>query len=254
MGLPFLSSEWCAAARRRLDGALPAQEGLSCQIQYEVLTPHGQVLWSQGIVDGQVAHWDLGGVAEPDLTVRWALADALGVLRTNVTGTEVMQRMSVVNDRAGSRYEGPPPPMDLESELAVFPRLPGASVVVQFDFWSAPFGPLAWSIAFEDGEVSGLAFGQHEAAEVSIELPYRAYMEVFAGLIGPIDAVAQGRIKGDETGMILYGGLLETPAYQQAQRRCRGGGMTLAALGEVSAQSEWRKAMAELALETEDPR
>jgi hypothetical protein len=255
MGLPFLSPEWCAAARSLMQGSLPAREGLNCQIHYEVVGPDGSLLWSQGIVDGQVVHWDLGGVAEPDVTVRWALVDALGVMRSTITGTEAMQRATVLNDRASSPYEGPPPPMDLASpELGDLPRLPGATVAVQFEFRSAPFGPTSWSIAFEDGQVVGLAFGRRADADVSIELPYRAVMEVHAGLIGPIDAVAQGRISGDETGMILFGGMLETPAYQRAQRQCRGGGLALAVLGEVSAGPEWRTAMAELAAQTVDPR
>ena len=254
MGLPFLSPEWFAAARRLVQGALPVREGLTCQIQYEAVGLEGPRLWSQRIVDGQVVHWDLGGVSEPDLTVRWALADALGVLRSTVTGTEVMQRMTVVNDRPPRRYEGPPPPMDLDGpELAELPRLPGASVVVQFDFRAAPFGPTSWSISFEDGRVVGLPFGRHPNPDVSIELPYRAVMEVHAGLIGPIDAVAQGRISGDETGMILFGGLLETPAYERAERQCRGGGLAMAVLGDVGAGDEWRSAMAELAAETTDP-
>jgi hypothetical protein len=254
MSVPFLSEEWFTAARERLADVLPARPGLSARIGYEATGEHGPPAWFQVIVDGVVEHWGTGLVDDPDVTVRWEVADALGVLRSTIGGTEALDRATVVTGD-GERYEGPAPPMDLLAApgLGALPRVAGATVSVQYELASGPFGAASFYMAFEDGRVAAADLDRLPSPDVTVELPYRSFMEVRAGLIGVVDAVSRGRVSGDETSLILLGGLLEAEPYQRAQRGCRGGGLALGVLGEVAGGNAFRTAMAELAAETGDP-
>jgi putative sterol carrier protein len=255
MSVPFLSEEWFACARERLSDALPERPGVSARIVYEATGPSRVPLWSQVVVDGLVEHWGRGPVDDPDVTVRWDVADALGVLRSTMDGTEALDRATVVTERDGTRYAGPPPPMDMTAvpELAALPRVPGASLAVQYELRAGPFGPASFYLVFEDGRVASADLDRLPSPDVTVELPYRTFMEVRAGSLGVVEALARGRIAGDETSIILLGGLLETEPYQRVQRSCRGGGLALGALGEVAAAGAYRAAMTELAAETGDP-
>jgi hypothetical protein len=251
----YFSEGWCARARELTTGILPRRPGINARIQYEVRSEERVWRWFQLLEDGQVRNWAVGELSDPELVIRWDLATALAVLRQEVDGTEALARTTIATDADGDDYLGAPPPANLGSQpsLADLPQVKGATVGVQFHLWSGPFGDVIYFISVLDGQMVGQDFGILRQPDAVIELPYRDYMRYEHGDITVLELVSMGRLEAAEGPLVTYAGLIESPEFEKAMRRCSPPGVALGALGEVAATPGYRAAMTELASTAEEP-
>ena len=64
--------------------------------------------------------------------------------------------------------------MDLgqQAELARLPRLPGATLDVQYEHAAGPFGHVSFIISFVEGQVASMRFGRLDDRDALVEVPY----------------------------------------------------------------------------------
>src|SRR5438105_1514966 len=105
----FPDEDWCARARAATAGLLEVSEGLNGRIQYHGRSAAGDRRWLQVIVDGQIERWEPGDVADPDVTIHWALEDAREILSRRLAGTKAMTVTRISTTMANGPYDGPPP-------------------------------------------------------------------------------------------------------------------------------------------------
>jgi hypothetical protein len=196
-------------------------------------------------------HWEADVLEKPDLVIRWSLEDAFRILHRQVDGTEALRVTTVVDDD----YVGPPAPMDLgeQKKLDRLPHLPGATLGVQYECPSGPFGHVSFMISFVDGRVDAMELGRIAAPDVLVEVPYLALAEVRRGDITIYEAIDRGRVQGDVGPLALLAGLLDSPEFHAAELACGRSGLVLAHLGEATKSAAFAAAMATVATETQPP-
>ena len=92
------------------------------------------------------------------------------ILHRRISGTEALAATTVVD----GDYVGPPSPMDLgqQAELARLPRLPGATLDVQYEHAAgrsatSPSSSRSWT-----GQVASMRFGRLDDRDALVEVPY----------------------------------------------------------------------------------
>lgn len=247
---PLASDPWLEQARI-LTADLPLQPGLSYRLQFDVVDQAGDHdRWHQIVDDGRVVAWQRGDVDSPDLELRWACADAAAVFRQELSGTEALAAMRVVTPGRG---EGVPPPLDMRdtAELALLPEVPGATLVVQFEFADGPFGHVSFWLSFEDGRCAGLDFGRTDEPDVTIAISFQRMVRVRTGETTILEALENGgRVDGALGPIMLVAGLEESPELRAVEMACGPAGAVLARVGEVAASADYTAAMAALAQAT----
>jgi hypothetical protein len=131
-------------------------------------------------------------------------------------------------------------------ELADLPQIEGVTLNVQHRLGAGPFGDLDCTQVFVDGRLNRMVLDVLPAPDVEVEVPYRVHVLLRQGKITPLDALQQGRISGSMGSLGAYAGVLESDAFQRAQRACaHEAGLALATLGEISATPGYRAAIAD---------
>lgn len=254
--VPFLSDAWFRDAMS-LTASLPRRRGLDGLLQFDAACGDQHTRWVQVIEDSRIRQWELGELAHPDVEVRWrSQDDALGVFVGDLTGSEALGLVTIVERCPDGVYEGPPPPLDqyTRPELAEAPLVPEATFVAQFDASNTPVGPASVWVSFVDGRVADVGVGAADRPDVVVAGSYRDALRVRAGEITVSEGLRSATITGTEPILVMLAGIYESSAYQRAMRACGSVGMALGVLGEVAATDAYRSAMAELASITERAR
>lgn len=247
---PLASEPWLEQARM-LTATLPSRLGLGYRLQFDTVEKAGEHdRWYQVVEDGRVVAWDRGDVDSPDLELRWARADAEAVFRQDLSGTEALATVRVV---APGGSEGVAPPLDMRdtAELALLPEVPGATLLVQFEFAQGPFGHVSFWLSFEDGRCAGQGFGRGEEPDVTIGISFQRMVRVRTGAMTILEALENGgRVDGALGPIMLLAGLEESPELRAVEMACGPAGAVLARVGEVASSVEHTEAMAALAQAT----
>jgi hypothetical protein len=245
--IPFLSDAWFSRASELAAGVLFSRPDLSCRLQCQAA--HHR--WVQVIEDGTITRWEPGELRNADLEIRWSVEDAYRILHREVSGTEALAATTVVH----RDYAGPPSPMDLGEQpgLANLPRLPGATVDVQYEHPAGPFGHVSYAISFVDGQIASMMLGSLDEPDAVVEVPYIAMVLVRRGELTIYEAIDQGRIEGEIGPLALLAGLSDSPELHAAERACGPSGLVLAQLGQATSVDGFDEAMRALTGVTERP-
>jgi hypothetical protein len=245
--IAFLSASWFEKAGELAAGTLTPRPGVSCRLQYEAASTR----WAQVVEDGSITRWEQGELQSADLEIRWNIDDAYRILHRGISGTEALAATTVVD----GDYVGPPSPMDLgqQAELARLPRLPGATLDVQYEHAAGPFGHVSFIISFVDGQVASMRFGRLDDRDALVEVPYLVMALVRRGDLSIYEAIERGRVEGQVGPLALLAGLTESPELHAAELACGRSGLALGQLGEATAVAGFETAMQELAGMTEMP-
>jgi hypothetical protein len=227
--LDFLSEDWLEAFHARVGPAAgEAPDGGSCRIEIVVEERLHSAPIVFSIRDGQLESRASGGSGAADLLLRWDLATAWGALSGAFDATRVAAATELEQRSAdGAVQRGPMPPFDLarRPEILELPFVPDASLVVQLEFTSAPFGALSCAAVFEHGWLLRMESGVSPGAEVFLRLPFSELAALRRGDKEPLDVLDAGQLRVRDLGtafptLLLFGGLLEAPEVQRAQRAC----------------------------------
>jgi hypothetical protein len=243
---PFLSEAWFETAQE-LASALPAQPGRSCVLGFRTGRP-----WVLAVADGRVSRIEEGEAAGA-VELRSDVDHALALWRGELDGTAALAGFTCVEPDGRC---GPPPPLDLRDTPALLdlPRLPGASVSVQYEYRDGPFGTVDFVLRFEDGGVADAALGRAESPDVRVAVPYGAIADVRCGERTLYEALEDGEVKGDLGPLMTAAGLFDSPAFRAAElETCGSAAAVLATFGLVSATPAWQEMLATLAAVTAPP-
>ncbi|MCU1355532.1 MAG: hypothetical protein JWM89_950 [Acidimicrobiales bacterium] len=177
---------------------------------------------------------DVGG--EVDLVVHQSAELTRELLAGAADGADALDA-TMVSDGDGS-HRGAPAPMDLldRPELELLPPIPGATLVVRYQYTRGPFGPLPFWISFVDGQVHEMGTRGGPEADVEVAASYRQMALVRRGDMTVLDALADGAtVTGSEGALALLAGISESPEFHRAEQACGHSGLALAALGEALA-------------------
>lgn len=232
MALSFLSVEWFQAAM----GAAEAQAidlELNARVCFRIEGTGSGTVWGLVVAEGCVRDWALGELAEPDLEIRLTLDHAWRLHADLVDGNEALRHVRVLTPGTAGPG-GPPSPMDLgeRPELSELPRIPGASLDVQYHYHSGPWGPVSYGLSFHDGRVSSMVLGELADPDVTAGSSFLQMAQVRAGDLGILEALANGgTVQGSEGALALLGGISESPEFRRAERACGPSGRILGVLG-----------------------
>jgi hypothetical protein len=204
--------------------------------------------WCVVVDQGRVEQLELGVVDDPDVVVLWSRSVAAAILRGELRDDDAWRATTVTAMTATGPYTGPPAPMNLacRPELDLLPTIPGASLCVQFRFPVGPFGAVRYALRFDDGRVVDEFLGERENVDVRIEMTYRNLALTRAGEITILDALEGGSVTGEVGALMAFGGILESPEYQRAQRATGRQAIALSVLGELNADEAFRAALQDL--------
>ena len=244
---PFLSTEWFECARDLIDG-VEVSPASSCRIQFGAEDERFLLV----VEHGRVVGFDAGDLDAADVEVRSSLADAVKIWRRGLCDDGAMRATTVVAPVRGGTYTGPPCPADLlvRRELDVVPSIPGASLLVEYTFSDGPFGVVHHWLRFERGRPVSEGFGQIEAADVRVGVPYRAVPQVRSGERTIIEVLEGGTLQGELGPLALLAGILESPEFHDAELATGRHGFALAVLGELWSNTVWTEALDQIAAET----
>ena len=248
MPVPYLTDEWFDEARSCLAVLPVGGNGLQCGLQFDVELPDGHLRWHLAVRDGGL-RIGLGELPDADIELHHSVQHVWQVFNEEVNADDALAGYTVVEEQAGGRYVGPAPPMELgqQRELQDLPRIPGATLDVQYEYARGPFGPVSWYMSFVDGELESMDFGRCNEPDVVADATFLQMAQVRRGDIGILEAVAGGaRVKGAEGALALLAGILESPEFHRAELACGRARSVLAVLGEVSADPAFSAAMDEL--------
>lgn len=250
----FLSDEWFAAARAlTVDVANDRpRTGVGCRLQYDVSGPDAGRRFFQVVEDGALRRWEPGELDAPDIEVRWDWEHARRIYRRELDGTDALAATVVAERGPGRDYVGPPSPMELgeQPELANLPRLPDATVAVQYEYPAGPFGHVSFAIAFVDGRVDAMQLGRLPQPDVTVEVPFRVMAQVRRGDLSILEALEHGRVDGKLGPLGLLAGISESPEFHRAELACGASGLALGNLGATLAAPAAQAALDELAART----
>lgn len=244
----FADERWFDRVHSAIAPLLPLRENIDARLQYDVDVEGTPCRWRQVIVDGQLREFGPGELADADVEIHWSHADAIAVLGNRVDGTQAMAATTIVADTEQGPYRGPAPPMDLAEhpELAELPTIPEATLIVQQHLRGGPFGDFDCVQVFVDGRLNRMTLGTLPDPDIIVDGPYRTSMLLRAGAVTALEGLESARISGSVGSLSLFGGLLESNAFQQAQRACaHAAGLALASLGEIAATPGFRSALAD---------
>jgi hypothetical protein len=249
LSLPlFADHRWFDRAFAAVVQVLPNRETLDLRVQYDLAAGDDHTRWVQVFVDGQLLEMRPGELSGPDIEIHWNALDALEVLAGRMASDAATTAAMVVCEASAGTYRGPAPPLDLAKrpELADLPAIDGVTLNVQHRLSEGPFGDLDCAQVFVDGRLNRMVLDVLPAPDVEVEVPYRAHVLLRQGKITPLDALQQGRISGSIGSLGAYAGVLESDAFQRAQRACaHEAALALATLGEISATPGYREAIAD---------
>ena len=245
-----LSREWCRLAREKFVG-IELSATLPRRVQFDV---EGERFFVS-VAEGSVESFELGDVADPDVTVRQPAEVAARVWAGVVREDEAMRATTIVMDEGGVPWVGPPTPADLlaHPEVQHLPAVPGASVLVAYRFPGGPFGTVSHWVRFEDGRPAADGFGTAIKADVRVQVPYSTIPLVRAGELSMLEALEQGAVDGDLGSLAVLAGIHESPEFQNAERALVRPTLGLATLGLLWASPAWTDALVQLG-ETTDAR
>ena len=223
------------------------------RLLYTITQPH-PTQWAH-VISHRGVHWIAGSIAKPDVEVRWSLEAAFSIVQGAWDGNTATAQTTILEDREGGRYVGPPPPMDFarQSELlSQLPHVPGATIRLACEYPSGPFGTTTCTYDFVDGQFKALRLGVVDGADVAVSIPFRQLVLLQQGRITVLDALAFGRVGGSQGALALMAGIVESAEYQCAMKASASGpGIdALATLGEVVEHAGYRRAMKDLLSKT----
>lgn len=243
---PVLSEEWFETAKE-LASALPTQPGRSCLLGFRT----GRS-WFLEVAEGRVRRIEPGR-APGAVELRSGVDHALALWRGELDGTAALAGFTCVEPDGRC---GPPPPLDLRDTpaLLTLPRVPGASLSVQYEYRDGPFGPVDFVLRFEDGGVVDAVLGTAEDPDVRVAVPYGAIAAVRCGERTLYEALEDGKVQGDMGPLMTAAGLFDSPAFRAAElETCGAAAAVLATFGLVAATPAWREMLAALAAVTAPP-
>jgi hypothetical protein len=170
------------------------------------------------------------------------------VFSGRLDGTQAMAVTTILAAEGNHTYRGPPPPIDLtmRPELADLPTRRGASLVVQPRLRAGPFGDVDFVQVFVDGRLNTMRLGTLPDPDVCYTISYRDQALVRQGSMTVLEALESGSVSGSIGSLSLFAGLLESDAFQRAQRATQhSAGLALAVLGEINATPGYREAVGE---------
>jgi hypothetical protein len=248
--ITLLSDAWFAEARALTVDLAPDRPhpGVGCRLQYDVLGAGGR-RFLQVVEDGALRQWEPGELDRPDIEVRLDRDDARRIYRRELDGTGALSVTIVAERRADGDYVGPPSPMDLgeQLELADLPRLPEATLTVQYEYPAGPFGHVSFAIAFVDGRVDAMQLGRMPEPDATVEVPFRVMAQVRRGDLSILEALEHGRVDGKLGPLGLLAGISESPEFHRAELACGASGLALGNLGATFADPAHQAALDELA-------
>jgi hypothetical protein len=247
----FLQDEWLSGMDAAMRGIGTPSPGADARVHYRVeLASGATVSWGLMVSDGVVVALSGDALGDPDCEIQWCAEQAFAILSGDLAGVAAAKATTIVEDRAGDRYMGPAPPLDLGAEPALrrMPRLAGADLTVHYRLGAAPFGLEQISMIVRDGQLERMAAGWVGKGDVSLEFPYRQLMLIRRGEVTWQDALQHGGIGGSIDSMVFLAAIVESGPYQAATKNIarRRAPMALATLGEVMAHEEYRHSMAQV--------
>ena len=244
----FLSDDWFAEARALTVDPAPERPrpGVGCRLQYEVSSQSAQSPQSarsagcrfvQVVEDGALRRWERGELDRPDIEIRWDWEHARRIFRRELDGTDALSGTTVAERGPDRDYVGPPSPLDLgeQPELDDLPRLPDATISVQYEYPDGPFGHVSFAIVFVDGRVDAMQLGRVPEPDATVEVPFRVMAQVRRGDLSILEALEQGRVDGKLGPLGLLAGISESPEFHRAEAACGASGIALGNLGATLA-------------------
>ena len=183
--------------------------------------------------------------------LRWPVDHALAAHRREVDGTDALRLLSV----AVADGFAPPSPMDLgcTTEISELPRLPEATLTVQYEYPDGPFGHVSFTIRFVDGGVDSMSLGRVKHADATITVPFLVMAQVRSGELSILEALGHGSVTGDIGCLGLVAGISESPEFHRAELACGSSGLALGMLGGCLADTGYQAALEALAARTGPP-
>jgi hypothetical protein len=120
-------------------------------------------------------------------------------------------------DEAGDGLVWSPyPPFDIAApdRLPDLPDVAGATVACQYSLERSPLGDVACLHVFRDGRLEVVETTWHEEADVFVELPYHAYLQMRAGRMTMYEAISLGGLHGHLGRLAVLAGILESADWQ----------------------------------------
>jgi hypothetical protein len=240
----FLSDEWIATASELVHD-VRAPEGATARVQFVAADD----AWHLAAVTGEPVIVGAGRLDDADVELRWSRPDAVRIWRRELRGDGALNRTEVSADD----YVGRPAPFDLvdRPELDALPRLADASVTVQYRFAAGPFGDVHHALVFDEGRLAREHVGDVDDFDVRVNVAYEDIAYVRAGERSILEALEHGSIEGEIGPMAVLAGILESPAFQDAERALSPHGFALAALGRLDVDPGYTTAMEALANRTD---
>ncbi|HEX4776884.1 MAG TPA: hypothetical protein VFW74_08940 [Acidimicrobiia bacterium] len=242
--LPPFSPGRFAHARELAAGVEIAPD---CAVRLQVQV--GDAPWHLVVEGGRVTAWDAGAIESPDAELRWTDDVARRIVTRELRGDEALLATTVVASNADGSYTGVPAPFDLaaRAELATMLRVPDATLAAQYRYRRGPFGDVTEVMWFDEGRFVEQRPGETDAADVYVDVTYRALALVRAGEITVIQALEGGAVKGDLGGLAALAGIVESPEFHAAELATGRHSIALSVLGELDAHETFATAMRVLA-------
>lgn len=122
-------------------------------------------------------------------------------------------------------------------------RVPDATLAAQYRYRRGPFGDVTEVMWFDEGRFVEQRPGETDAADVYVDVTYRALALVRAGEITVIQALEGGAVKGDLGGLAALAGIVESPEFHAAELATGRHSIALSVLGELDAHDTFAAAM-----------
>lgn len=246
--LKLFTTDWFDTAFEHVRD-VQVSHSVVARIQFD--TPGAR--WHLVIDDGRVTRWAPGDVAEPDVELRWADDTAERILRRGVRGSEALLATEVVARADGGTYVGTPAPLNLSArpEASSLPTLPGASFAAQYTYRDGPFGPVEYLLVFENGRIVDERLAAVDDPDAHVEVSYLTMARVRAGELTILEALEDGRVRGDIGPLAALAGISESPEFHAIELATGRHALALGALGVFDADPVFAHAMVELAARTE---
>jgi hypothetical protein len=184
--------------------------------------------------------------------LRWSIPDARRILGRELRGDDAILATTVVAGTEDGAYVGPPAPLNLlcRPELRAMPRVPGATLAVQYHYRRGPFGDISHVLHFEDGRPVEEHLGEIQQPNVVVDVTYRAMAEVRAGEKSILEALEGGAIRGDIGPLAALAGIVEGAEFHAGEVATGRHALALAVLGELDCDPAFAAAMGALASRT----
>lgn len=227
--MPFSPERFSAAYARA--GGVTLEPDRECRIQFDA----SGTRWFLAVAGGRITAWQPGSLDDADVELQWTMTDAQRIVARELRSDAAHLATTAIAPARGGVYTGPPAPVNLacRPELSALPVAKGATFGVQYRYRDGPFGAVDHVLRFEDGRVVEERLGRLDAADVTVEVTYRAMARVRAGEITIIEALEGGSVTGEIGPMGALAGISESTQFHDAELATGRHALALAVLGEL---------------------